>query len=188
MSRYDAPTQTTHIQGVGRVRAVQAQQLAPGDKVMWNGGAVVEVLAVAEASPCFLMVSLASSTKGDTKPDVRRWKKTAIIASPAAVQDQAETAPPVLPGHTWRQFNPNTTSRFEYLADHIEATKTRSGFAYQLMTTARVRNGEILRIPADIDDNAAWSRIRVQGAASELRQVMDQIREAERMDPASAQK
>lgn len=80
----DATTKTTHIQGVGQVPAVQAQQLVPGDQVMWNGGHVVEVLAVEEASPCFLRVRLTSSTPGDTKPDIRRWKKTAIIGVQSA--------------------------------------------------------------------------------------------------------
>ncbi|OEJ21035.1 hypothetical protein [Streptomyces subrutilus] len=89
----DAAAQTTRIQGVGRVPAVQAQQLTPGDKVMWNGGHVVEVLAVEEASPCFLRVSLTSSTPGDSKPDVRRWKKTAIIGVPSARALTPDTTP-----------------------------------------------------------------------------------------------
>ncbi|MER7952013.1 hypothetical protein ABTY59_31945 [Streptomyces sp. NPDC096079] len=97
----------------------------------------------------------------------------------------SDVPPPSLPGRTWHKINPERTSRYEYLADHIEAGETASGFVYHLMTTATGRNGEILRIPADIDDHARWSRIHIRGA-EELRTAMDQIRVVEGVPGRSA--
>ncbi|MEV7512122.1 hypothetical protein AB0O57_29615 [Streptomyces sp. NPDC091201] len=94
----DTATPTVHLQSIGRVPAVEAQQLQPGDMVMWNGGSTSKVLKVEEASKHFVRVHLASTVRGkyEAEADVRRWKKSTLIGvQSAAVRTPA--TPPVEP-------------------------------------------------------------------------------------------
>ncbi|MFE0490117.1 hypothetical protein [Streptomyces griseoaurantiacus] len=69
----------TRIQGIGWVPAAEAQELEPGDLVMWNGGPTSIVTKIEEASPCFLRVHFKSTETGEEETP-RRWKKTAMVA------------------------------------------------------------------------------------------------------------
>lgn len=85
---------TVHVQSVGRVPAVEAQHLTPGDKVMWNFGQVNEVIAIEVASPQFMRVTLTSDNTDAPSRSVRRMKKTRLVAVASARALSAKAAPP----------------------------------------------------------------------------------------------
>ncbi|MFD6045874.1 hypothetical protein ACFWG7_31895 [Streptomyces koyangensis] len=69
---------TIRLQGIGHHPAVEAQELKPGDTVMWNQGAKTTVLAVEVASPKFLRVTEKSHDSGEVT--TRRLMKTRLVA------------------------------------------------------------------------------------------------------------
>ncbi|MFI8132809.1 hypothetical protein [Streptomyces diastaticus] len=69
---------TIRLQGIGHYPAVEAQELKPGDILMWNQGAKATVLAVEVASPKFLRVTEKAHDSGEVT--TRRLMKTRLVA------------------------------------------------------------------------------------------------------------
>ena len=67
-----------HLQYVGDVPGTPAERLRVGDRLMWNGGALSEVLTIEEASPAYLAITARSSRSGEVRP--RRLKKDRLVA------------------------------------------------------------------------------------------------------------
>jgi hypothetical protein len=90
----DASTRTIHLQYVGRHPAVEAQELAVGDTLMWNGGGTTMITAIVDASPKFLLIT-EKREHSDTVTE-RRLMKTRLVArvaqaAAAEKEDQALT-------------------------------------------------------------------------------------------------
>ncbi|PPS89582.1 hypothetical protein [Streptomyces sp. MH60] len=71
-------TQTIHLQAVGRVPAVPADDLKPGDQIMYNYGSVSQVVKIVDASPKFFKIHEVSAETGTES--VLRVKKTTMVA------------------------------------------------------------------------------------------------------------
>ncbi|MGF3141021.1 hypothetical protein [Streptomyces diastaticus] len=69
---------TIRLQGIGHHPAVEAQELKPGEILMWNQGAKTTVLAVEVASPKFLRVTEKAHDSGEVT--TRRLMKTRLVA------------------------------------------------------------------------------------------------------------
>lgn len=59
---FPAPTGTIHLQYVGQHHAVRVSEIVPGCVLVWNTGALTEVVAVAKLSPKFVNVVQRSFT------------------------------------------------------------------------------------------------------------------------------
>lgn len=56
-----------HLQGIGKVKAIPAEELKAGMHVVYNYGYTYEVLSVEPLSPAFLNVALKASNKGTAR-------------------------------------------------------------------------------------------------------------------------
>jgi len=65
------------LQGVGWGKGTEAQDIKPGDKLMWNYGYISEVLSVEQISKQFLNFTLKSE-KGEVNK--RRMKLNRLVA------------------------------------------------------------------------------------------------------------
>ncbi|SEE83142.1 hypothetical protein SAMN05216483_6696 [Streptomyces sp. 2131.1] len=74
----DAATRTIHLQGVGRVPAVEAQDLSVGDQLMYNSGSVYQITKIEDASPKFFRIFQVSTETGEEYS--RRVKKDRLAA------------------------------------------------------------------------------------------------------------
>ncbi|WP_326724723.1 hypothetical protein OHT59_40665 [Streptomyces sp. NBC_00243] len=74
----DVATGTIHLQDVGRVPAVEAQELTVGDQLMYNYGSVYQITKIEDASPKFLRINEVSAETGEEYQ--RRVKKTSLMA------------------------------------------------------------------------------------------------------------
>lgn len=68
---------TIHLQGIGKSSAKPAQELQPGEVVIWNYGWKSTVISIREVSPSYLMVTLRSHY--DQKEYQRRMKKIRLV-------------------------------------------------------------------------------------------------------------
>ena len=69
--------QSIRLQGVGWGKGTEAQDIKPGDKLMWNYGYISEVLSVEQISKQFLNFTLKSE-KGEVNK--RRMKLNRLVA------------------------------------------------------------------------------------------------------------
>ncbi|MBF4138245.1 hypothetical protein [Streptomyces albidoflavus] len=69
---------TIRLKGIGHHPAIEAQELMPGDTLVWDQGAKTTVTAVAVASPKFLRVTERSHHSGEVT--TRRIMKTRLVA------------------------------------------------------------------------------------------------------------
>ncbi|MGW6145775.1 hypothetical protein [Streptomyces sp. NPDC055140] len=74
----DLATGTIHLQGVGRVPAVAAQQLKAGDQLMYNFGGVYQISKIEDASPKFVRIFEVSTETGEEYH--RRVMKDSLMA------------------------------------------------------------------------------------------------------------
>jgi hypothetical protein len=65
------------LQGVGWGKGTEAQEIKPGDKLMWNYGYISEVLSVEKVSNLFLNFTLKSESG---QINQRRMKLTRLVA------------------------------------------------------------------------------------------------------------
>ncbi|MEV8344494.1 hypothetical protein [Streptomyces niveus] len=72
------PARTIRLQYVGRVPAVEAQELNVGDTLMWNEGVTNTVTAIVDVSPKFLRITEKSTRTGEEHD--RRMMKTRLVA------------------------------------------------------------------------------------------------------------
>lgn len=77
MTSTDTP-QTIHLQGVGRVPAVEATDLQVGDQLMYNSGSVSQNTQIVDASPKFFKIHEVSAETGEEY--TRKVKKTTLVA------------------------------------------------------------------------------------------------------------
>jgi hypothetical protein len=68
-----------HLQFVGDWAGTPAGELAPGDRLMWNGGAVYVVLSVREVSPAFIEITERDERKPDGTVYPRKLKKDRLV-------------------------------------------------------------------------------------------------------------
>jgi hypothetical protein len=68
------------LQSVGLVAARPAATLEVGDWLMWNGGAMYQVLAIRDISRCFIEVEEANRETGEVF--TRKLKKDRMVATP----------------------------------------------------------------------------------------------------------
>lgn len=93
----DVATSTIQLQGVGRVPAIEAQDLSVGDTLMWNEGATTTVAAITDASPKFLHITEKSWRTGEEhKQRIMKSRLVARVDQPnpatrASAQPQAAT-------------------------------------------------------------------------------------------------
>lgn len=69
---------TIHLIGVGRVRAVEASELKPGDRLMWNYGSIYTVMSIEDVSPKFL--AIIERDKNGKQWGPRRLRKDRLVA------------------------------------------------------------------------------------------------------------
>ncbi|MGX1727899.1 hypothetical protein ACWIGE_14660 [Streptomyces diastaticus] len=69
---------TIRLKGIGHHPAIEAQELKPGDILMWNQGAKTTVTAIEEASPKYLRITEKSHDSGEVT--TRRIMKTRLVA------------------------------------------------------------------------------------------------------------
>lgn len=74
----DVAAASIHLQGIGRVPAVAAQELKAGDQLMYNHGGVHQITKIEEASPRFLRVFEVSAETGEEHSG--RVKKDRLVA------------------------------------------------------------------------------------------------------------
>jgi hypothetical protein len=77
MATTETPS-TMHLQGVGRVPAVEASELRVGDQLMYNGGSVYEIVKIEDASAKFFKIFEVSTATGEESS--RRVKKDRLAA------------------------------------------------------------------------------------------------------------
>jgi hypothetical protein len=69
-----------HLQYVGEMPGTPAGDLAVGDRLMWNGGAIYTVTAIREASPKFIEITeRADAGSNAGKEYQRRLKKSRLV-------------------------------------------------------------------------------------------------------------
>lgn len=68
-----------HLIGVGDMPGTPACDLAVGDRLMWNYGAVYKVLSVQEASPRFMEIRERAEGKPDGDVYTRRLRKNRLV-------------------------------------------------------------------------------------------------------------
>lgn len=69
-----------HLQFVGDLPGTPAAELAVGDHLMWNGGAVYVITGLREASPKFIEITERDARKPDSQEYTRRLKKDRLVA------------------------------------------------------------------------------------------------------------
>ncbi|MER7952015.1 hypothetical protein ABTY59_31955 [Streptomyces sp. NPDC096079] len=74
----DAATGTIHLQGMGRVPAVEAHELIVGDQLMYNYGGTTQITKIENASAQFLNITQVDTVSGEEH--TRRVKKTSMVA------------------------------------------------------------------------------------------------------------
>lgn len=70
-------TQTVHLQGIGLVRAIPAEQLQVGTRMVWNYGYVSEVVAIEPKGKLSLSVTERSERSGELF--TRTFRKTRLV-------------------------------------------------------------------------------------------------------------
>jgi hypothetical protein len=153
-------SQTIHLQAVGRVPAVPAKDLKPGDQLMYNYGRVYQIVKIENASPKFLKIYEVNTRTGEEYE--RRTKKTTLMAlvpeerrsrlgvEAPATDYRAQVRPPqgldwVTVGHGATVDEATTGHQAEYFASSILGRHGLGGH-YDIMKASMeaMTNGEIL--------------------------------------------
>lgn len=68
-----------HLQFVGDLPGTPAAELALGDHLMWNGGAVYVITGIRDASPKFIEITERDARKPESREYTRRLKQDRLV-------------------------------------------------------------------------------------------------------------
>ena len=68
-----------HLQFIGDLPGTPSSELAVGDHLMWNGGAIYVITGIREASPKFIEITERNARKPGSQDYTRRLKKDRLV-------------------------------------------------------------------------------------------------------------